>query len=53
MGGEHERVIFLPLEMLDLWLPLCAFLMHFGCFGPKFQWVWLRSFERIIYYDKT
>ena len=24
-----------PEKFFDLWLPLCAFLMHFGCFQPS------------------
>ena len=39
-GGEHEKGYpplvrggraISPEKIFDLWLPLCAFVMHFGC----------------------
>ena len=62
MGGELERGYppsrkggsDLPRENFEISLPLYAFLMHFGCvLGQLFQPFWLRSFERIIYEEKT
>ena len=59
VGGEHERGVSppsckggsgdLPRENFDIWLPLYAFLMHFGCvLGQFFQPFWLRSIETVL-----